>query len=156
MCYSSILQFLNQIPTWIIVVVGWYVVHYLSNKRDQRKETRDRLDQFISVLREIEGKANKFHQSEAYKGEIARVLVFDIQRIFAKLKRHPFSSFEVSPNLLKELRQAITLKNFDSSKFSCQPVNSAILNNIANTVDDMEDQLEKEYERLYILSMFRR
>jgi len=143
-------QILTQIPTWIIVVLGWFVVHHLSKKRDQRKEARERIDQFIVALRAIEEKAIEFHQSDSYKGDVARSLLFDIQRIIAKLKRHPFCSFKVDHNLLKELRRAVTLKNFDSSKFVCQPANSAILSNVANAVDDIEDQLEKEYERIYL------
>ena len=150
MCYSSSGQFLAQIPTWLIVVAGWFVVHHLSTKRDQRKEARERLDQFILALRAIEEKAIQFHQSDTYKGDLARNLLFDIQRIIAKLKRHPFGSFEVSPNLLKELRRAVTLKNFDSSKFASQAANSSIFSNVANAVDDVEDQLEREYERIYL------
>ena len=150
MCYSSSDQFLTQIPTWLIVVAGWFVVHHLSRKRDQRKEVRERLDQFIIALRAIEEKAIQFHQSDSYKGDLARTLLFDIQRIISKLKRHPLDSFEIAPNLLKELRRAITLKNFDPSKFACQPANCYIFSNIANAVDVIEDQLEKEYERIYL------
>ena len=107
MCHYSdgLSQILTQIPTWIIVIVGWFVVHHLSTQRDQRKEARERLDQFISALRAIEEKAIQFHQSDSYKGDVARALLFDIQRIIAKLKRHPFGSFVVSPDLQKELRR---------------------------------------------------
>lgn len=150
MCYSLSGQFLAQIPAWLFIVAGWFVVHHLSTKRDQRKEARDRLDQFILALRTIEEKAIQFHQSDKYNGDLARTLLFDIQRIIAKLKRHPFGSFEIASNLLTELRRAVTLKNFDSSKFACQPANSSIISNVANAVDDIEDQLEKEYERVYL------
>ncbi|OGT97550.1 MAG: hypothetical protein A2X80_07315 [Geobacteraceae bacterium GWB2_52_12] len=150
MCYSSSNQFIAQIPTWFLIVAGWFAIHYFAKERDQRKDARERLDQFILALRAIEEKAIQFHQSDVYKDDMARALMFDIQRIIAKLKRHPFGSFEVSPNLLKELRQAVTLKNFDHSKFACQPANSSILSNVANAVDDIEDQLEREYERLYL------
>jgi len=150
MCYSSGNQFIAQIPTWILIVSGWYAVHYFAKERDKCKEARERLDQLILTLRAIEEKAIQFHQSTSYKGDIARTLVFDIQRIIAKLKRHPLGSFNISPNLQKELRQSITLKNFDASQFSYQPDNSLILSKVANAVDDIEDQLEKEYERIYL------
>lgn len=150
MCYSSSSQFLSQVPTWIIVVAGWFVVHRLTTKRDQRKEARESLDRFIIGLRAIEEQAINFHQSVSYKVDIARSLLFDIQRSFTKLKRHPFCSFEIGPSLQKELRRAVTLKNFDPSNFACQPANSPILSNIANAVDDIEDLLEKEYERIYL------
>lgn len=150
MCYSSGNQFIAQIPTWLLIVLSWFAVHYFAKRRDQCKEARERLDQLIFTLRGIEDKAIQFHQSTSYKGDMARTLVFDIQRIIAKLKRHPFGSFNVEPNLQKELRQSITLKNFDSSKFSYQPENSLILSKVANAVDDIEDQLEKEYERIYL------
>lgn len=151
MChYASSSQFLTQLPTWITVIIGWFVVHYLSTKRDQRKEARERLDQYILGLRALEERAVKFHQSPSYQADVARGLLFDIQRCHAKLSRHPFCSFEVSPALKIQLRQSITLKNFDASKFACQPANSSILGNIANAFDDLEDLLEKEYERIYL------
>lgn len=150
MCYPSNGQYLTQIPNLLILVGGWFVVHHLSTKRDLRKEARDRLDQLVFALREIEEKSIQFHQSDSYNGDVARSLLFDIQRIIAKFKRYPCGSFGISKNLLIELRRAITLKNFDPSEFVCQPVNSAILNDISNAVDDIEDQLEKEYERIYL------
>lgn len=150
MCNYSSNQFIAQIPTWILIISGWYAVHYFAKERDQCKDARERLDQFILALRVIEGKAIQFHQSTSYNGGMARALVFDIQRIIAKLKRHPFDSFKVEHNLQKELRQSITLKNFDASKFAYQPDNSLILSKIANAVDDIEDQLEKEYEQIYL------
>lgn len=150
MCSLSNGQFLTQFPTWLIIVVGWFVVHHLSSKRDQRKETRERLDQFIIALRGVEVRAVEFHQSKTYDADSARSLLFDIQRIFVKLKRHPFGMFVVPPNIPKDVRKAITLKNFDFSKFTCQSPNSEILGDIANAVDLLEDQLEKEYERIYL------
>lgn len=151
MChYASSSQFLTQVPTWIIVIIGWFVVHHLSTKRDQRKEARERLDQYIFELRALEERAIKFHQSPSYQADMARALLFDIQRCHAKLNRSPFCLFEISPALKKQMRQSITLRNFDTSKFSCQPANSPILGNMANAFDDIEDQLEKEYERIYL------
>jgi len=151
MChYSSNSQLLTQVPTWIIIIIGWFVVHHLSSKRDQRKDTRERLDQYGLGLRTLEEQAIKFHQSSSYQADDARRLLFDIQRCHTKLNRHPFCSFEVSPALRKQLRQSITLRNFDASKFTCQPANSPILGNIANAFDELENQLEKEYERIYL------
>lgn len=151
MChYASSSQILAQVPTWIIVIIGWFVVHHLSTKRDQRKEARERLDQYIHGLRALEERAVKFHQFTSYQADVARGLLFDIQRYHSKLNRHPFCSFEISPCLKINLRKSITLKNFDASKFACQPANSPILGNIANAFDDIEDQLEKEYERVYL------
>lgn len=150
MCYSSGSQLLTQIPTWLIVVVGWFVVHRLTVKREQRKEARECVDAFVRTLRESEAKAISFHQGNVFKDDLARALVFDIQRAIAKLKRHPFASFNISPDSLIELRRAITLNNFDSSQFACQPANSLILSDIANAVDGIEDQLESEYERIYL------
>lgn len=150
MCYSSCGQLLTQIPTWLILVIGWFAVHRLTVKREQRKEARECIDAFVRTLREIEVKAISFHQGDVLDDNLARVLRFDIQRTIAKLKRQPFTSFRISSDLLKEFRRAITYKNFDSKNFKCQPANSPILGGIANAVDDIEDQLEREYERIYL------
>ena len=131
-------------------MIGWFVVHRLTVKREQRKEARECVDAFVRTLREIEVRAISFHQSDVLEDNLARALRFDIQRTIAKLKRQPFASFRISSDLLKEFRRAITLKNFDSKNFKCQPANSPILRGIANAVDDIEDQLESEYERIYL------
>ncbi|MDR4485510.1 MAG: hypothetical protein R3B95_20330 [Nitrospirales bacterium] len=142
--------FLAQIPTWLIVVTGWYVVHRLTLKRDERKEARERVDVFLSLLRNIEDKAILFHQSEVFRGDIARALRFDIQRAIGRLKRHPFAKFKIDPNLSRELRHAITYRNFEPSKFVTQFEQSSILSDIANAVDDIEEQMEREYEKIYL------
>jgi hypothetical protein len=90
----------QSVPTWLIVVAGWFVVHHLSQKRDQRKEARERVDQLVSAILSIEERAVRFHQSDSYQGDVARSLLFDIQRIIAKLKRHPFGSFVISAEQL--------------------------------------------------------
>lgn len=153
--YLSYSQTLTQLITWVILVVGWYVVHHLTAQREQRKEARERLDQFVIALREIEVRSVEFHQSKTYEADLARTLLFDIQRIFVRLKRHPFGLFVIPPNLPKEVRKAITLRNFDFSKFTRQSPNSEILGDIANAIDKLEDQLEKEYERIYLGRIFR-
>ncbi|MDD4979543.1 MAG: hypothetical protein PHI29_13030 [Gallionella sp.] len=153
--YSVYSQIQTQLITWAILIVGWFVVHHLTSQREQRKEARERLDQFIIALREIEVRAVEFHQSKTYEADLARTLLFDIQRIFVRLKRYPFGSFVVTPNLPKEMRKAITLRNFDFSKFTRQSPNSEILGDIANAIDKLEDQLEKEYERIYLRQIFR-
>lgn len=150
MCISAVNPFLAQIPTWLIVIVGWHVVHRLTLQREERKEARERIDVYLGALRGIEDRAILFHQSDEYRGDVARALRFDIQRAIASLKRHPFAKFSVGAELLKELRRAITFRNFDPTGFVRQSEQSQILSDIANSVDDIEDQLEREYERIYL------
>lgn len=150
MCILPANPILTQIPTWFIVIIGWYVVHRLTLKREQRKEARERVDAFVQTLRSIEEKAILYHQGDEFRGDLARDLRFDIQRAIAQLKRHPFAKFNISGDLLRELRRAITYRNFDPSEFARQPAESSILSNIANAMDDIEDQIEQEYERIYL------
>jgi hypothetical protein len=150
MCHSSASPLLTQIPTGILVILGWYAVHYFAKQRDKCKEARERLDQLVSALHSIEERAIQFHQSNTFKGDLARALRFDIQRVIARLRRYPFNSWSIDPVKLLELRKTVTYKNFDESKFSCQPASSIILSNIANAVDEIEDMLEAEYEQLYL------
>lgn len=150
MCISSFSSFLGQFPTWLIIIVGWYVVHHLTLKREERKEARERVDAYLSLFRAIEEKAILFHQSPEFREDKARELKNDIQRAFKILKRHPFVKFEIGADLHKEFRRAITYRNFEPSGFVRQPAQSQILSDIVNAVDDIEEQIEKEYERFYL------
>jgi hypothetical protein len=140
---------LAQIPTWFIFIVGWYVVHHLTLKREQRKEVRERVDVFLGLLHEIEEKAFLFHQSHKFDGNIARALRAEIQRTIYSLNRHTFSEFNIDSGLLRDLRQAITYRNFEPSNFVCQSPESSILSDIVDAVDKVKEQIEREYERIY-------
>lgn len=141
---------LAQVVTWIVVIIGWYVVHRLTLKREKRKEARERIDVFLKSLHDIEEKAISFHRSDGFKGDIARALRFGIQRSISSLNRQLFSMFTINPGLLREFRHAVTYRNFEPSNFSSQPPDSPILSDIANAVDEIEEQIEKEYERIYL------
>ena len=149
MCIWSGNQFLAQIFTWLLVICGWYVVHFFTLKREQRKETRERVNTLLNSLHDIEAKAMSFHESKEFRGDLARDLRTDIQRLFKCLKRPPFSMFKVASHLRKEFRKSITIRNFEPSNFSCQAADSQILRDIVDAVDDIEEQIEKEFERLY-------
>jgi len=141
---------LFQIFTWIIIIIGWYVVHYFTLKRENRKEARERIDVFLKSLHDIEVKAISFHRHNEFKEDIAFDLKYEIQRAISRLNRQPFCKFTINPRLLTAFRQAVTFRNFEPRDFSCQESASRILSDIASAVDDIEEQIEKEYERIYL------
>ena len=150
---QNIFSFLFQITTWIIIIIGWVVVHWLTLKRETRKEVREGIDAFLKLLQNIEAKAISFHRADEYKGDIARALRFDIQRAIAGLDRQLFSKFTIPSSLRVGLRKAVTLTNFERGSFAPVLPDSQILNEICHAVDDIEQQIEKEYERIYPLGI---
>ena len=46
---SAVFSFFVQISTWIIIIIGWCVVHKLTLKREKRKEARERIDAFLKI-----------------------------------------------------------------------------------------------------------
>lgn len=135
-----------QFIGWTILVVGWVCVHSLTKKRELRKEVRNSIDAYMELLYDLEKDAREFHQGPTYNEDLARKLQFKIKRNIAKLDRYPLSLLAVKDTSKMELRQAITIKNFDSSTFTQQLPHNFIFTEIAESIDAIEDTLETNYK----------
>ena len=45
----------------VVLVVGWYVHHRLSVRRDIRKEVRDQIDALISLIEDVQDQCYKYY-----------------------------------------------------------------------------------------------
>lgn len=138
-----------QFITWLLVIVGWVVVHFLGEARERRKEVRSELDEIFAELREIETDACSLHCADTYSGIEGRhvlVALESVERRILRLRMYDDSEFL---RAIVSLRQAISLKNFSISEFVKQDGDSPILAEISWTTEELIDVLDSGYRTRY-------
>lgn len=124
----------EAIVGYLLLFVGWYVVHrfakarendkvLLELKREAAKERREAAREVIKQLRDIEDQGVAFHTSPSYDNTKANQLVRACDRVaddLAKWKDAPM------PFLVRQMYQAMTLRNIDPDEFVQQSDHSEI------------------------------
>ena len=135
--------------TWLIVIAGWVVVHYVTLARERRKEKRDTAKQIIGNLQDLEKLAHDFHRANEFDEFAAQTVSIRTERLIKTLARNPLSELRLPYELSKELRQSITRRNMDRSTFVPQETSSEIIRDIRNATDDLIDAIEEGKDRVW-------
>jgi hypothetical protein len=139
-----------NIVTWILVIIGWIVVHYLTLTRDRRKEKRELAKITVANLINLEKEAVDFHCADQFDEHARESLLWKTGRINRLLSREPFNELKLNLVLMKKLRQCITLNNADRTGFSSQSVYSSLILDIRHTVDDLIYEIEKQTIKFWL------
>lgn len=131
-----------SIVTWLVVAVGWFVVHSASLSRERRGEKRDEAKSVVTDLRGLEKEASDFHGAESFDEFKASDLALKCDRLIKVLQRVPFNELKLDPTLLSALRRSVTCDNIDRTAFQTQSANSEIQRNIRIATDDLIDSVE--------------
>lgn len=138
-----------QFITWLLVVLGWIVVHFLGEARERKKEVRAELDSIYDAIHDSRRMARNFHCSDTFDGVLARDVLVGLESIERRLLRMRFfDDREIAPGIVR-LRQAISLRNFTKSEFSKQDENSEILGDISFYSEELIDELENVFRQHY-------
>lgn len=129
--------------TWVIVAIGWKIVHHSTLARERRREKRDAAKQLVTDLHELEKSARGFHGAEHYDEYAAAELSMRCDRLIKAVQRAPFDELKISPSLMTSVRRAITCHNIDRTAFAQQAANSEIQRNIRCATDDLIDAIEE-------------
>ena len=146
---SIIIQLIGQIFSLISVIGGWFVVHSLTKKRENRKIVFEEVENFCNSLLALEKKAIKFHLNPTFDENLAGEIILDIQRNIAKLNFYPLSSLKIDSKLLFGFRQSISLRNIVRSEFRQLDPFHPIIKEISLYTDEITDQLRNEFKRIY-------
>lgn len=128
--------------TWFLVILGWLVVIDQTEHRELAKVSMARLAALRELLRSIEASAIKFHTT-AFDQPTAEELMRSIKKLseeVADLKRLGVTSVSMDMHLV-EVRQAITLKNFDESTHKVLELRSSLVGSIQAVVDRADSAL---------------
>lgn len=153
----SILSFLTGAAPSLLVIVGWIIVNEQNNSRESRKEERSRVDAFKKSLNELELLAFDHHikgQDPTRTLQIRR----SISRVSSEMQMLQNCGMKLSHRgaLVAALRQSITLKNFDTSSYVVQQMDSEILSDIGVAIDKLTVAAEAGFSEKYAPSKYAR
>lgn len=132
--------------TWVLVFVGWCVVHQATLARDRRKEKRDVSARFCSDLLKLQADAIDFHTADKYDSRKSHDVAQQVDRIVGQLTKVPLVELNVPYERFIALRQAITMNNSEASDFKPQPLDALLVFDIRNAVMDLVDAVEEARE----------
>lgn len=127
--------------TWLLIIVGWLVVHFTTLKRERRKENREAALKIVEEIKILEGMAVRFHSSEKFVHQDCDSLIWQINRIIRKLQRPPLKYLHIRIELMTRFRQNLT-QNTDISTFSTQAHDGEVILNIHEITDELIDEIE--------------
>lgn len=132
----------TNIATWLIVLIGWIVVHLATLSRERRKEKRDAANSIIEELKIVEQLAVVFHTAEKYDSGASDTLIWRVSRVIRTLQRPPLKILDVPLNLMVRFRKGITLRNIEPSTFSTQTYHCDLVRDIRTVTDEMVESIE--------------
>lgn len=139
-----------QAVTWLLVILGWIVVHYLTVVRERQKEVGDLKTQVVESILQVERDAIAFHQSAGHDSERARMLVTDLSRIGQAIANPPICMLCVHSRPVREFRKSVTLRNFDPTNFRSQHPSSRLVSEITRCADDLIAAIKNSYSSRYL------
>ncbi|WP_063030615.1 hypothetical protein [Pseudomonas yamanorum] len=134
--------------TWALVIVGWLIVNWQNNRREERKEIRTALAKIFDDIDSLQREAITYHTAKRKNFNLETQIVMMESRLSEHLGylRIRNSSYMDQYSLFVD---AITLDNFQSATFIRQAPSSLIIENIRDTSSDLESALELEFSKLF-------
>lgn len=148
-CGTSNCDYL-QIITWIVIIIGWFIVNSQHNKRELRKERRAQIDTFNEKIDQLEKKAVSYHTHAEHNELLAR----DIKRNFDEIRKFSLRikllDIKVVNRLIINLRRSITFKNFDNGiNHKQESENGELVAGIYNACDTFIESMEASFHDKY-------
>lgn len=141
--------------TLLTVIVGWIVVNWQNNNREERKEVRSSLSEVLDEITKLEDNAVEYHTSASRSTTIEKNITKLITRLSSKVRHLRLESGKLN-KLFIRFKQAITLDNFETRRFITQGQDSEILELIGMYSEQLQDELESEFSRSFRAPFFYR
>lgn len=134
--------------TWLLVIVGWWIVNHTSNKRETRKEARATID---AAKREVQIIAKA---AVAYFTDLQNTQSDDIKSALdlfeVELERLDCYTRSVLSYRLADFHEACTGADFESAARVVHGPASEVVRNIALSRHRLVAQLELHYRVYYL------
>lgn len=151
-CPSGLLTWLKDYSFaggWLLVIVGWLVVNWQTNRREQRKEIRALIDSTEKLILEIEVTARDYYALPG-SAEKAQTLALQIKASFRTLSsrltvlKNCSARFNATEKLIA-FRTAVTGGDFESSiRPSCPPTHR-VFSEISAEAGSLVNLLNEQY-----------
>lgn len=136
----------TDIVTWLLMFIGWAVIHKATLIRDRRKEKREISMQTCKDIAELQSSAIDFHTAPHFNARKSTDLAQQVERIILRLQKPPLSELNIPLTRMIALRRQITKHNIDPTDFKSQPDDSQIIFGIRNAVTDLIIVIEDNRE----------
>ncbi len=144
-------SWLNTVP-WLLVVTGWAIVNHQNNYREKRKEIRGKINGVKEFLFDLEDAAIHHHTTEQTPPNCMKIKRI-IARVSAELKALEVIGLKIEAVDIQitRIRQSITLKNFESKRYSPLDSGNSILADIGASTDKLGHSLEMAYAAKFLV-----
>lgn len=143
---GTVLQAFAPAVSWVLVILGWWIVSSGHNRREDRKEVRASLTQIATLIRAIEENAHRYLVSSATSEEsrtLSIAIKRDLKRLSGDLQRFELSCKGTQYRFeLIGFRQAITGGEFDSKRRAACAQDSVKLADVSSAADALVAVLE--------------
>ncbi len=139
----------THVVTWLLVFLGWGVVHLATLNRDRRKEKRDVSANVCKNLLELQADAIDFHTGQVFEVRKSTDIAQQVERVAIQLQKCPLQELQIPVGRIVALRQRITRQNIDPTSFTPQPADSNLIFEIRNAVTDVISAIEDGRERVW-------
>lgn len=148
-CGASSSDYL-QIITWLVIIIGWFIVNNQQNIREKRKERRAQLDDFNGNIIQLEKKAISYHINATHDEQLAREIKRNLDVIRKFAIRIKLLDTKILNRVIINLRQSITYKNFDNgTNHNQETENSELVGGIYSACDTFIDSMESSFQNKY-------
>lgn len=138
-----------NVPTWLIVFGGWYVVHRMTLSRERRKEKREIAKFVCSDIRDVERAAIDFHSGPHFDARVCSDICDQVDRLILQLQKPPLNELKIDTSLMISLRQSITLNNMAPSCFTSKIPEDDLIRDIRTAVFDLISEVESKKEQCW-------
>lgn len=120
----------DNVVTWLLVVLGWVVVHHFAQRREQSKEWRALIRKLALDIEEVTKKASAYHRADSRSIDLEEEILWSLNIIGDQLSIVKQKLKENTLSLVG-LEESITMNNFQSKDFARQGLQEKILRDIA-------------------------
>lgn len=138
----------TSLLTLITVIIGWIIVNWQNNNREERKEVRASLSATLEEIVVIEDLAIEYHCAAVRSKIQEKEITKRITRLSSKVRHLRFENKGINTTFIK-LKQAMTLDNFETNRFKSQDLDSEILESIGMYSEQLQDELESEFSKSF-------
>lgn len=119
----------ESLVTWFLVILGWCVIHWLTAKREDKKELRAIIKDSLADVEGLRTLSVSYHKNRTRNKELEDDIIWKIHRIDSKIQ-FLSEKLRIPALRLDELNEAITLNNFETHEFTQQCDTSDLIGKI--------------------------
>lgn len=130
----------DRVIPWLLIVIGWVVVHYLSRHRDLAKRRRDFCSETRKLIEEIERQSIEYHTSTTRLHELEKAIKQSLDRLERRINVQK-AHLGITTQEMIHFRQIVTASNFETAQFSQQETYGKLINSISAQANELCDKL---------------